>query len=81
MRDAAGPKTDDRDALGVPIDDSRDWQGICRAFRRKVRAAGGLQAQVEVGAHMDGKYTLSVYVAAPGTPLLDGGTSAAGHVY
>ncbi|QNR97719.1 hypothetical protein ICJ04_02015 [Stenotrophomonas sp. 169] len=30
---------------------------------------------------MDGKYTLSVYVAAPGTPLLDGGTSAAGHVY
>jgi len=30
---------------------------------------------------MDGKYTLSVYVAAPVTPLLDGATSAAGHVY
>lgn len=30
---------------------------------------------------MHGRYTLSVCVAAPGTPLLDGGTSAAGHVY
>jgi len=30
---------------------------------------------------MGGKYTLSVYVAAPGTPLLDGRASAAGHVY
>ena len=29
---------------------------------------------------MDGEYTLSVYVAAPVTPLLDGATSAAGHV-
>lgn len=30
---------------------------------------------------MDGECTLSVYVAAPGRPLMDGGTSAAGHVY
>ncbi|WP_313250567.1 XVIPCD domain-containing protein [Stenotrophomonas indicatrix] len=30
---------------------------------------------------MDDKYTVTVYVAAPGTPLLAGGTSAAGHVY
>ncbi|MGE6334963.1 XVIPCD domain-containing protein [Stenotrophomonas sp. NPDC077659] len=30
---------------------------------------------------MDDKYTVTIYVAAPGTPLLAGGTSAAGHVY
>lgn len=30
---------------------------------------------------MDARYTVSIYVAAPGTPLLSGGTSAAGHVY
>jgi len=30
---------------------------------------------------MADRYTLSVYVAAPGTPLRTGGTSAAGHVY
>ena len=30
---------------------------------------------------MDARYTVSIYVAAPGTPLLKGGTSAAGHVY
>ncbi|MEC5197314.1 hypothetical protein GGR75_003873 [Xanthomonas campestris] len=26
-------------------------------------------------------YTVTIYVAAPGTPLAGGGTSAAGHVY
>lgn len=30
---------------------------------------------------MDARYTVSIFVAAPGTPLKDGGTSAAGHVY
>ncbi|HDS0949008.1 TPA: hypothetical protein QDZ34_001474 [Stenotrophomonas maltophilia] len=30
---------------------------------------------------MEDKYTATIYVAAPGTPLLAGGTSAAGHVY
>ncbi|MCG8275694.1 XVIPCD domain-containing protein [Stenotrophomonas sp. NLF4-10] len=30
---------------------------------------------------MDEKYTVTVFVAAPGTPLLAGGTSTAGHVY
>lgn len=30
---------------------------------------------------MDDKYAVTLYVAAPGTPLLDGGTSAAGHMY
>lgn len=30
---------------------------------------------------MDARYTVSIFVAAPGTPLQDGGTSAAGHVY
>lgn len=30
---------------------------------------------------MDDKYTVTVFVAAPGTPLLAGGTSNAGHVY
>jgi hypothetical protein len=30
---------------------------------------------------MDARYTVSVFIAAPGTPLKDGGTSAAGHVY
>lgn len=30
---------------------------------------------------MDDKYTVTVFVAAPGTPLLAGGTSSAGHVY
>ena len=30
---------------------------------------------------MADRYTLSVYVVAPGTPLRTGGTSAAGHVY
>ncbi|WP_313347930.1 XVIPCD domain-containing protein [Stenotrophomonas sp.] len=29
----------------------------------------------------DAPYTLTVYVAAPGTPLVPGGTSAAGHMY
>ncbi|HEO8482616.1 TPA: hypothetical protein UMF72_000904 [Stenotrophomonas maltophilia] len=30
---------------------------------------------------MDDKYTVTIFVAAPGTPLLAGGTSSAGHVY
>ncbi len=30
---------------------------------------------------MDDKYTVTIYVAAPGTPLKQGGTSEAGHVY
>lgn len=30
---------------------------------------------------MADRYTLSIYVAAPGTPLRAGGTSDAGHVY
>ncbi|HDS1581572.1 TPA: hypothetical protein QEL15_003688 [Stenotrophomonas maltophilia] len=30
---------------------------------------------------MDERYRVTIYVAAPGTPLLEGGTSAAGHVY
>lgn len=30
---------------------------------------------------MDKRYTATIYVAAPGTPLASGGTSAAGHVY
>lgn len=30
---------------------------------------------------MEDRYRVTIYVAAPGTPLLDGGTSAAGHVY
>jgi hypothetical protein len=30
---------------------------------------------------MDDKYAVTLYVAAPGTPLLDGGTSAAGRMY
>ncbi len=29
----------------------------------------------------DAPYTVTVYVAAPGTPLARGGTSAAGHMY
>jgi hypothetical protein len=29
----------------------------------------------------DAPYTVTVYVAAPGTPLAGGGTSAAGHMY
>ena len=30
---------------------------------------------------MDDKYTVTIFVAAPGTPLRAGGTSSAGHVY
>lgn len=30
---------------------------------------------------MDERYRVTIYVAAPGTPLLEGGTSTAGHVY
>lgn len=30
---------------------------------------------------MDDRYIVSIYVAAPGTPLRAGGTSMAGHVY
>lgn len=30
---------------------------------------------------MNGNYTVTIYVAAPGTPLSSGGTSAAGHMY
>lgn len=30
---------------------------------------------------MEDKYTVTIYVAAPGTPLKQGGTSEAGHVY
>ncbi|EKT4076914.1 XVIPCD domain-containing protein [Stenotrophomonas maltophilia] len=30
---------------------------------------------------MDERYRVTIYVAAPGTPMLGGGTSAAGHVY
>ncbi|MFI8719363.1 hypothetical protein ACIGHF_15970 [Stenotrophomonas sp. NPDC077464] len=29
----------------------------------------------------DAPYTVTIYVAAPGTPLKNGGTSAAGHMY
>jgi len=30
---------------------------------------------------MEERYQVTVYVAAPGTPLREGGTSAAGHMY
>lgn len=30
---------------------------------------------------MTSKYTVTMYVAAPGTPMKGGATSAAGHVY
>lgn len=30
---------------------------------------------------MEDRYRVTVYVAAPGTPLREGGTSAAGHMY